>query len=109
MKQSKKYDYRVVQDNDAWTAEVTRRVTSRVTVVSKGQGGFATEAEAQAWGQAEVETFLKKTNKGEMEKRRVKEKEAEVRAAKYEKSIDKKEAEPEEIEGEDQEADDVSE
>jgi len=103
MKQSKKYDYRVVEDNDAWTAEITRRVTSRVIVVSKGKGGFATEAEAQAWGQAEVEAFLKKTNKGEMEKRRLKEKEAEIKAAKYEKSIDKKEAEPEETEGEDQE------
>ena len=103
MKQSKKYDYRVLQDNDAWTAEITRRVTSRVTVVSKGKGGFATEAEAKAWGQAEVEAFLKKTNKGEMEKRRVKEKEAELRAAKKEKSIDKTEVESEEIEDENQE------
>ena len=103
MKQSKKYDYRVVQNNNAWTAEVTRRVTSRVTVVSKDKGGFATEAEAKAWGQAEVEAFLKKTNKGEMEKRRVKEKEAEIKAAKYEKSMPKKEAEPEEIEDENQE------
>ncbi len=109
MKKSKKYDYRVVEDNDTWTAEVTRRVTSRVTVVSKGKGGFATEAEAQAWGQAEVEAFLKKTNKGEMEKRRVKEKEAELRAAKHEKLIDKTEAEPVEIEGENQEADGVRE
>lgn len=74
MKQSKKYDYRVFEDNDAWTAEITRRVTSRVTVVSKGKGGFATEAEAQAWGQAEVEAFLQKTNRSESEKRRAKEK-----------------------------------
>ena len=70
MKKSKKYDYRVAQDNDAWTAEITRRVTSRVTVVSKDKGGFATEAEAQAWAQAEVESFLKKTNMSESEKRR---------------------------------------
>ena len=103
MKKSKKYDYRVVEDNDAWTAEITRRVTSRVTVVSKGKGGFATEAEAKAWGQAEVEAFLKKTNVGEMKKRRVKEKEAEIKAAKHEKSIDKKEAEPVEIEDENRE------
>ena len=103
MKKSKKYDYRVLEDNDAWTAEITRRVTSRVTVVSKGKGGFATEAEAQAWGQAEVEAFLKKTNKGEMEKRRAKEKQAEIKAAKKEKSIDKKEAEPKEIEDKNQE------
>ena len=102
MKQSKKYDYRVLQDNDAWTAEVIRRVTSRVTVVSKGQGGFATEAEAQAWGQAEVEAFLKKTNIGESEKRRAKEMEAEIKAVKKEKSLDQKEVEPVEIEEENQ-------
>ena len=79
MKQSKKYDYRVVQDNDAWTAEITRRVTSRVTVVSKDKGGFATEAEAQAWGQAEVVAFLKKTNISESEKRRTKKKSSEAK------------------------------
>ena len=72
MKQSKKYDCRVIQDNDSWTAEITRRVTSRVTVVSKGKGGFSTEAEAQAWGESEVKAFLKKTNLGEQEKRRAK-------------------------------------
>jgi len=70
MKQSKKYDYRVIQDNDSWTTEITRRVTSRVTVVSKGKGGFTTEAEAKEWGESEVKTFLKKTNLGEQEKRR---------------------------------------
>ena len=96
MKQSKKYNSRVIQEDGSWTAEITRRVTSRVTVVSKGKGGFATEAEAQAWGQAEVETFLKKTNLGEMEKRRAKQKEEEIKAA-------KKEAEPVEVEEEDQE------
>ena len=103
MKQSKKYDYQVEQDNDTWTAEITRRVTSRVTVVSKSKAGFATEAEAQAWGQAEVEAFLKKTNIGESEKRRAKEKEAGIKAAKYEKSIEKMEAEPVEIEDENRE------
>ena len=86
MKQSKKYDCRVIQDNGAWTAEVTRRVTSRVTVVSKGKGGFATEAEAQEWGQAEVKSFLKKTNLSEQEKRRAKKKEEEKKIALKEKS-----------------------
>ena len=80
MKQSKKYDYRVIQDNDSWTTEITRRVTSRVTVVSKGKGGFATEAEAKEWGESEVKTFLKKTNIGEQEKRRAKKKEEEQKS-----------------------------
>ena len=75
MKQSKKYDYQVIQDNDSWTTDITRRVTSRVTVVSKSKGGFSTEAEAQAWGQSEVKKFLEKTNLGELEKRRAKKKE----------------------------------
>ena len=80
MKQSKKYDYRVIQDNDSWTTEITRRVTSRVTVVSKGKGGFATEAEAKEWGESEVKTFLKKTNIGDQEKRREKKKEEEQKS-----------------------------
>ena len=75
MKQSKKYDYQVIQDNDSWTTDITRRVTSRVTVVSKSKGGFSTEAEAQAWGQSEVKKFLEKTNLGELEKRRAMKKE----------------------------------
>ena len=50
----------MIEDNDGWTAEITRRVTSRVTVVSKGKGGFATEAEAQEWGESEVKAFLSK-------------------------------------------------
>lgn len=97
MAQSKKYNYRVFQDNDAWTAEITRRVTSRVTTVSKGKGGFATEAEAEAWAQAEVEAFLKKTNLGEMEKRRAKNLEDEKKlAVKIEKAEKRAEEETEE-------------
>lgn len=80
MKQSKKYDYRVIQDNDSWTTDIIRRVTSRVTVVSRSKGGFSTEAEAQAWGQSEVKKFLKKANLGEQEKRRAKKKEEEKKS-----------------------------
>lgn len=94
MKQSKKYDCRVVQDNDSWTAEITRRVTSRVTVVSKGKGGFATEAEALAWGQSEVKAFLKKTNLGEQEKRREKKIEEEKKASMKIKKEDVQEEKP---------------
>jgi len=72
MTQSKKYDYLVAQDDTGWTTEIIRRVTSRTSVISKSQRGFATEAEAQAWGQKEVEAFLKKLNLAEQEKRRAK-------------------------------------
>jgi hypothetical protein len=70
MAKSKKYAYRVVQDNNSWTCEITRRVTSRVTVITKSQAGFTTEDEATAWGQAQVKALLKSTNLNERNKRR---------------------------------------
>jgi len=73
MAKSKKYVCRVVQDNDSWTAEVVRRVTSKKSVVTKSQQGFATDDEAQAWGQNEVKVLVKTTNLNERNKRRAKE------------------------------------
>lgn len=73
MKKSKKYDYRVVPAGTAWAVEIIRRVTSKSSVVSKIQDGFATEAEAQEWGQQEAETFLKNFNLNKQKKRRAKE------------------------------------
>jgi hypothetical protein len=72
MKSSKKYQYQVIQEGKTWSTEVLRRVTARVTVVTKRQDGFASEAEAEAqtWGQETVAALLKKTNLGEMQKRR---------------------------------------
>jgi Protein of unknown function (DUF3622) len=70
MMQSKKYDYRVSKDDAGWTTQIIRRVSSKKTLVTKSQGGFASEAEAQAWGQDEVKTFLKNLNLGEQKKRR---------------------------------------
>ena len=72
MKQSKKYTCRVVQNNTGWTAEILRRVSSKKTIVTKSQGGFASESDAQEWGQAEVMAFLKKLNVSELNKRRAK-------------------------------------
>jgi hypothetical protein len=72
MSHSKKYDYLVAQDDNGWTTEIIRRVTSRTSVVSKSQSGFATEVEAHEWGKKEVNAFLKKLNLGEQEKRRAK-------------------------------------
>ncbi|GAA5192191.1 DUF3622 domain-containing protein [Ferrimonas gelatinilytica] len=58
MAQSKKYDYRVTEKGGVWSAAIIRRVTARRTAVSKKQGKFATEAEAIAWAEAELKTFL---------------------------------------------------
>ncbi len=62
MTKGKKYDYRVVQNDSSWTAEITRRMTSKKTVVSKKQSGFATESEAQEWGKKELGEFAKNLN-----------------------------------------------
>ena len=58
MSKSKKFDYRLVQDKSGWSAEIIRRASSKKIVVSKRQGGFATEIDAQQWGENELKTFL---------------------------------------------------
>jgi len=58
MTQTKKYDFCVVQEQSTWTGQITRRQSARKIVVSKSQKGFATEAEAIAWGEAELKSFL---------------------------------------------------
>ncbi len=63
MTTNKKYDYRITQGKSDWTAEITRRVTSKKTTVSKSQDGFATEAEAKAWGEKELAAFLENLTK----------------------------------------------
>lgn len=58
MTNGKKFDYRVTQDGTTWSAAIVRRVTARKTAVSKSQSGFATESEAQTWGETELKTFV---------------------------------------------------
>lgn len=72
MTQSKKYSCRVSQDGATWTAEIVRRASSKKSIVTKKQAGFASEAEAQTWGESEVTGFLKKLNESESNKRRAK-------------------------------------
>jgi len=58
MAKSKKFDYQVVQDKSSWSAKIIRKASSKKQVVSKQQDGFATEADAQAWGETELKSFL---------------------------------------------------
>ncbi|MBU2886651.1 DUF3622 domain-containing protein [Gilvimarinus agarilyticus] len=58
MSNGKKYDFRVIENNGAWRAELTRRATARKTVVSKAQDGFSSEAEAKIWAEAELKALL---------------------------------------------------
>lgn len=62
MNTSKRYDCQVMQEKSGWAADIIRRVSSKKTRVTKHQGGFATESEAQEWAQAEAAVYLKKHN-----------------------------------------------
>lgn len=81
MTQSKKYSCRVSQDGTTWTAEIVRRASAKKSIVTTKQAGFASEAEAQAWGETEVTGFLKKLNENESKKRREKKAELELKTA----------------------------
>ncbi|WP_017220457.1 DUF3622 domain-containing protein [Moritella dasanensis] len=58
MAKGKKYDFNLVLVDGSWTAEIVRKITSKKTVVSKSQAGFASEAEAQVWAETELKGFL---------------------------------------------------
>jgi hypothetical protein len=73
LEKSKKYAYQLVKARAGWTAEILRRVTSKKTLVTKSQTGFASEAEAQTWAEAEVKVFLKNVNLSKGKKRRARE------------------------------------
>jgi hypothetical protein len=70
MKTSKKYHFQVTQDGTTWRAEILRRVTAKTTVITKQKSGFASDAEAQVWGQEEIRVLLKNSNTKELNKRR---------------------------------------
>jgi len=58
MAKSKKYNFKVIQDGDSWSAKILRRVSSQKTVVSKKQAGFDSESDAQAWAEKEIALFF---------------------------------------------------
>ena len=71
-----KYGSRILQEGTSWTAEITRKISSKRTGVSKTQDGFSSESEAQAWIEKELPVFLKSL--GEQNKRRADERELAV-------------------------------
>ena len=89
MTTNKKYDCRITQTGSSWNAEIIRRVTSKKTTVSKSQDGFATEAEARAWGEKELKSFLDKLidrNKRDSEQHKDEQLEKALRKERYKKS-----------------------
>ena len=88
MAKSQKYSINVVEQNDnTWCARVERQITSKKTVVSKQQGGFATQAEGTAWAEQELATFIaaqQTSNKRHSEQRSVRDEKADIIAEKQE-------------------------
>lgn len=60
MSTNKRYNSQVSKDETSglWRAEILRRASSKRNVVSKTQDGFANEAEANKWAEAELVEFL---------------------------------------------------
>ena len=57
-----KFNYRLVQNDKNWSAEIIRKMTARKVVVTLKKDGFSTEAEADDWGKAELDSFVKTLN-----------------------------------------------
>lgn len=53
-----KFNYRLVQKDKNWSAEIIRNITSKKTIVTMKKDNFATEKEADAWGETELESFV---------------------------------------------------
>ena len=83
-----KYAYRIQQNGEQWVAEITRKASAKKTVVSKKQGGFKSEVQAEAWAKQELASFLEtlaeshktKALKREREAERIKEKKEDAQA-----------------------------
>ncbi len=58
MSKNPKFAIRVTEKRNGWSAEITRQVTSRKTVVSKRETGFDSEEKAQAWAEQELAGFV---------------------------------------------------
>lgn len=58
MSKSKKFDIRILEEGDTWTAQITRRKTARETIVSKSETGFSSEADAKKWADEALVEFL---------------------------------------------------
>lgn len=72
MSKNRKFAIRVTEKRNGWTAEITRQVTSRRTVVSKRETGFESEVLANEWAEKTLVEFVEnqaKRNDRKAEKR----------------------------------------
>ncbi|MBL4831669.1 MAG: DUF3622 domain-containing protein [Aliivibrio sp.] len=87
-----KFDYRLKEKDNTWTAEIVRNVTSRRKMVSKRQGDFSTEAEALAWAEKELVQFSQNQNERNQRKAVTRKANEAIAAEKAEKAAVKKAA-----------------
>jgi hypothetical protein len=86
MSKNPKFAIRVTEKRNGWTAEITRQVTSRKTIVSKRETGFENEEQAQAWAEKELAGFIQnQVVRNERKAVQRQEREAEQLAAKIRK------------------------
>ncbi|WP_104401942.1 DUF3622 domain-containing protein [Vibrio penaeicida] len=96
MSKNRKFAIRVSEKRNGWTAEITRQVTSRRTVVSKRETGFESEVLANEWAEKTLAEFVQnqaKRNDRKAEKRSEREAAALVLAEKIAAEKAKKAAE----------------
>ncbi len=93
MSKNKKFAIRVTEKRNGWTAEITRQVTSRRTVVSKREMGFESEVLATEWAEKTLAEFIEsqaKRNDRKAEKRSEREAAALIAAEKAQKASEEK-------------------
>ena len=59
MPSNKKYDFIVEPSGSKWVAKVTRKASSKKTVISKQKDGFKSQEEAQSWAESTLEELTK--------------------------------------------------
>ena len=68
-----KFNYRIVQDENSWTAEIIRKVTAKKTVVTTKQSDFVSEEEAETWAKKKLLSFVKELNEKRQQQKEAKE------------------------------------
>ncbi|EJL6402187.1 DUF3622 domain-containing protein [Vibrio parahaemolyticus] len=99
MSKNPKFAIRVTEKRNGWSAEITRQVTSRKTMVSKRETGFDSEEKAQAWAEQELAGFIEnqvvRNERKAVQRQEREEREAEQLAAKVRKEEARKAREAE--------------
>ncbi|ALG50874.1 TPA: DUF3622 domain-containing protein [Vibrio parahaemolyticus] len=96
MSKNPKFAIRVTEKRNGWSAEITRQVTSRKTMVSKRETGFDSEEKAQVWAEQELAGFIEnQVVRNERKAVQRQEREAEQLAAKVRKEEARKAREAE--------------